>query len=115
MTVILILRYNLRQTMINKHMSVLVPKLCKKHKLSISERQNNKKEVVFTFLIAILFSVNFRVNVAAILDCFFQNLLVSNVYSWSTKSLQISRIIHGMFSGIIIVTVGLNIKKRRTY
>ena len=43
-------------------------------------------------------------NVAAILD-FFQNLLVSNVYSWLIKLLQISRIIGSMFSGINIVKV----------
>ena len=47
-------------------------------------------------------------NVAAILDVF-QFLLVSNVYSWSIKLHQVSRIIGSMFSGIIIVTV--NIKK----
>ena len=52
----------------------------------------------------------FEVNFAAIL-IFFQILFVSTVYTWSTKSLQISRIIVSMFSGIIIVTV--NIKKRR--
>ena len=59
-----------------------------------------QKKVEFTFLIAILFFVNLRVNVAAILF-FFLNLLVSNVYSWSTKLLQISRIISSMFSGIL--------------
>ena len=73
---------------------------------------NQKKEVEFTFLIAILFFVHLRVNVAAIL-IFFLNSLVSNLYSWSTKLLQISRIIFSMFSGTIIVTE--NIKIRRTY
>ena len=86
-------------------MSVSVPKLCKKHKLSISVRQT-KKKVEFTFLIAILIFAHLRVNVAAIL-IFFLNLLVSNVYSWSTKLLQISHIIFSMFSGIIIGTVNI--------
>ena len=69
-------------------------------------RQTKKKEVEFTFLIAILFFIHLRVNVAAIFD-FFQNLLVSNVSPWSTELLQISRIISSMFGGIIIVTVNI--------
>ena len=43
---------------------------------------------------------------------FLQNSLVSDVYFWSAKLLQISHIITSMFSGIIIVTV--NLKKTRS-
>ena len=70
-------------------------------------RQAAKRGVIY-ILIAILFYVHLRVNVAAILD-----LLGSNVYSWFTKLLHISHIIVSIFSGVIIVTV--NIKKWRTY
>ena len=59
-------------------------------------------------MIAILFFVHFWMNAVAF-SVFFQNLLGSNVYSWSTKLLQISHIIVSIFSGVIIVTV--NIKK----
>ena len=37
----------------------------------------------------------------------FLYLLVSNVYSWSAKELQISHINFSMFTGIIIVIVNI--------
>ena len=45
-------------------------------------------------------------------DFFHLNLLVSNVYFWSTTLLQLNHIIVNMFSGIFIVTV--NIYKKTT-
>ena len=86
------------------------PKYTKSINLAFPCDQPEKVE--FTFLIAILFFVHLWVNVAATLDLFL-NVFVSNVYSWSTKLLQIRRIIFSMFSGIIIVTI--NISKWRTY
>ena len=61
-------------------MSVSIPKLCKKIKLSIYVRQTKKKEVEFTFLIAILFFVHLRVNVATTLIFFLIYLSVMFIH-----------------------------------
>ena len=87
-------------------MSVSVPKLFKNQKLSISVRQTKKRSVIYIFDSHFVFRSlegGCRGHFG-----FFQNLLVNNVYSWSIKLLQISRIIGSVFSGIIL-------KKRRTY
>ena len=55
MTAILDLRYNLGQTLINKHQTKIINR-------AFTCEKNTKKEVEFTFLIAILFFTHLRVN-----------------------------------------------------
>ena len=78
-------------------MCVSAVKSYKNHELSNPEPQITKSGLIY-ILLAFLFFVDMKVNV---------NFLVSNVYSWSKKLLQISHIIAIMFSGVVTVTVNI--------
>ena len=77
-----------------------------RNSLAISRHKYLKKSLIY-ILIAILFFGHMKVGVAAILNFFYFNLLVRNVYFGFTKLLQSNYIIAKMFSGLLIVTVNL--------
>ena len=77
-------------------MSVLATKSYKNHKLVNLYPQIQKIYLIY-ILIAILFFACMKVDMAVIF--FYLNLIVSNVYIWSTKLLHLYHIIVKMFSG----------------
>ena len=69
--------------------------------------QQIKKRCFIYILIVVLFLVQKKLNLAANLTFFHVNLLVSNLYFWSTMSTEIIHTIVNIFSGILIVTVNV--------
>ena len=89
-------------------MCVLATKSYKNHKFSSPEPpQIHKKDSIY-ILIAILFFCSYEGGCHGHSGFFHLNVLISNVYVWSTKLLQLLQLNHliiNISSGILIVTV----------